>query len=1201
MLKAGNSGRFHSEVLKCTVTFIAVAAAVIIAKVLQSHFKSEAFGSLFFCAIMFSGWFGGYRQGLLAATLSVLAFDYFFLAPIHSMAVSLNEVPRLIIFLLCALLVGFLSASQRNNTVSLRRARDELAEKLEALKKVNAFLDVENARRKQAEAGLQHSQAYLAEAQRLSQTGSFGWRVATGDLTWSAETFRIFQLDPKTKPTLEFVLQRVHPDDATLVQETIGHASRSGKDFDFVHRLLMPDGSVKHVHVVAHAGSDRPGGLEFVGAVMDITAANAAEDKICLIINTVPGLLWTARPDGWVDFLNQRWLDYTGMTLDQGLGWAWQPGYHPDDLGNVLSRWRAAVAERKPLEVEARLRRFDGEYRWFLKRAFPLFDNAGHVLGWYGGNIDVHDLKQAEAKLRRIENYLSEGQRLSRTGSWAWSVKTRENLFWSRESYRIFGFDPDTESGRYGPAHDRIHPADRRIFDEALEQAIQEQKDFVIDYRILLPGGEVKHVHNLGHPVLNTAGELIEYIGTTMDVTERKNAEREAQAHLWFLESMDRINRAIQGTNDLEAMMSEVLKAALAIFNCYRAWLIHPCDPQAPTWRAVMEHVRPGFPGAFALGVDLPLDPEVAVVFGRVRGSRSSVCFGPEADEPVPSQLAARFSIRSQIGLAIYPKLAQPYMLGLHQCTHSRVWTPPEQRLFQEIGRRMEDALSALLMFRNLQNSEARLAEAQRIAHVGHWERDLDTERVAWSDETYRIYGLAPQERVLYLAQVANLVHPEDRQMMLQAVADAVNGVRPYNSEFRVIRPGGEIRFVHSRGGIVKDESGRPRRHFGTIQDITERKLAEAALQARERELRLIAESIPGMIVVNSPDGANEYTTQRLLNYLGKELGDLKGLKWVSILHPEDADAMVDKWLDSVKTGRPLEVSHRMRRADGVYRWFQSRVEPLFNEQGRILRWYGLIIDMDDQVNAAEALRKSQADLAHISRLTTMGELTASIAHEVNQPLTAVVNNANASISLLLKGTPKLEEVREALTEIIEDANRASDVIARIRQLAKRAPVEKSLLDLRDVVQDVLDLARYESSVRQVTICAELSKDLPSVSGDRVQLQQVLLNLVINGMDAMSQVGESKRVLTIFGRRENRAGTFEARLGVRDSGVGFKPEEMDRLFEAFYTTKPQGLGMGLAISRSIIEAHGGRLWAEPNPGPGATFLLSLPAAGRQTV
>jgi hypothetical protein len=236
-----------------------------------------------------------------------------------------------------------------------------------------------------------------------------------------------------------------------------------------------------------------------------------------------------------------------------------------------------------------------------------------------------------------------------------------------------------------------------------------------------------------------------------------------------------------------------------------------------------------------------------------------------------------------------------------------------------------------------------------------------------------------------------------------------------------------------------------------------------------------------------------------------------------------------------------------------------------------------------------------------------MGELTASIAHEVNQPLTAVVNNANACISLLdsaptcpgeggPSGTPNFEEVREALAEIIEDANRAGAVTMRVRQLAKRAPGERSLLDLRDIVKDVLILARSELFARCVSIHTDLPEDLPSVSGDRVQLQQVLLNLVVNGMDAMNTIEESKRVLIICGRRETRDGKSEALLSVQDAGTGFKPQEMDRLFEAFYTTKPQGMGMGLAISRSIIEAHRGRLWAESNEERGATFGFCLPAA-----
>jgi C4-dicarboxylate-specific signal transduction histidine kinase len=250
-----------------------------------------------------------------------------------------------------------------------------------------------------------------------------------------------------------------------------------------------------------------------------------------------------------------------------------------------------------------------------------------------------------------------------------------------------------------------------------------------------------------------------------------------------------------------------------------------------------------------------------------------------------------------------------------------------------------------------------------------------------------------------------------------------------------------------------------------------------------------------------------------------------------------------------------------------------------------------------ERMRAESALQKARAELAHMTRLTTMGELTASIAHEVNQPLTAVLNNASACISLLPKGASNVEEVRQALAEIIDDAHRASDVVARVRQLAKRAPFEKSSLDLKNIVNDVLGLARSESAARGITIRADLSTDLPLVSGDRVQLQQVLLNLVVNGMDAMDTTEESKRVLIISGRRETRDGSSEALLSVQDSGIGFKPEEMDRLFEAFYTTKPHGMGMGLAISRSIIEAHAGRLWAETNHGPGAAFLISLPAAG----
>jgi PAS domain S-box-containing protein len=260
------------------------------------------------------------------------------------------------------------------------------------------------------------------------------WRVSTGEILWSDETFRIFEYDPATKPTVELILQRVHPEDRAFTQQTIDRASREEKDFEHEYRLLMPDGSVKHVHVVAHAISDESGSIEFAGAVMDITAAKEAEDRIRRIINTVPGLLWSARPDGWIHFISQRWLDYTGMTLEQGLGWGWQPAFHPDDLEQVLSKWRAALAEGKPFEAETALRRFDGEYRWFLGRAFPLLDRSGKISGWYGGDFDIDDRKLAEERIREQEEALRQAQadlahasRLTTMGELAASVAHEVN------------------------------------------------------------------------------------------------------------------------------------------------------------------------------------------------------------------------------------------------------------------------------------------------------------------------------------------------------------------------------------------------------------------------------------------------------------------------------------------------------------------------------------------------------------------------------------------------------------------------------------------------------------------------------------------------------------------------------------------------------------------------------------------------------
>jgi PAS domain S-box-containing protein len=395
---------------------------------------------------------------------------------------------------------------------------------------------------RKAEAALRRSEVHLRDVQTLSRTGSFGWNVDTGEVFWSEEMFRILQYDRAVKPTLALGLQRVHPEDASLVQQTLERASRDGKGFDLEHRLLMPDGSVKHVRLVAHPSTEKSVALEFVGAVIDVTAAKEAQHRNQLIIDTAPVTIWTARPDGLCDFVSQRWLDYTGVTLQQALGCCWTKALHPDDIEPTLGRWRAALTEAKPFEAEIRIRRFDGQYRWFLSRAFPMRDQSGHVLGWAGNHIDIHDRRQAEERLRRSEAYLQEAQRLGHIGCYVHDMSSRIT-FVSPELLRIFGFCSDND-GASGPCSDRegesqeilieipddgtllerIHPEDRPLLHEIKHRSSSEATAYELEYRIVLPDGSIKHCHHVAHPVYAASGQLVEYVGTIMDVTERKRA-----------------------------------------------------------------------------------------------------------------------------------------------------------------------------------------------------------------------------------------------------------------------------------------------------------------------------------------------------------------------------------------------------------------------------------------------------------------------------------------------------------------------------------------------------------------------------------------------------------------------------------------------------------------------------------------------------
>jgi PAS domain S-box-containing protein len=385
------------------------------------------------------------------------------------------------------------------------------------------------------------------------------------------------------------------------------------------------------------------------------------------------------------------------------------------------------------------------------------------------------------------------------------------------------------------------------------------------------------------------------------------------------------------------------------------------------------------------------------------------------------------------------------------------------------------------------------------------------------------------------------------------------------------------------------------------IKEIAERKRAEAALRRSEAYLaegqRL---SHTGSWAWNVSTGELFWSLEHFrICGLDPEKTNPSYPTALQCIHPEDR-SFVQKTLETALQNRSdFHVDCRIVRPDGAIAHIHSFARPTFNDVGELTEYIGTIIDMTERKRADEALHKAQAQLAHVSRVSLMGELAASIAHEINQPLGAIVNNCHVAMRLATVENGSLHRLLEVLSDIVSDATRASAIIQRIRAVIKKSSPEKAWLRLDDLVVNVLGLAARELAEHRITVRTAVAEDLPRVSGDRVQLQQVLLNLVINSIEAMSDVDEEQRILTIAGERDHLAGEPAVRLAVQDSGIGFKTEDSERIFDAFCTTKTTGMGMGLRISRSIVELHGGRLWARPNDGQGATFILELPARNRE--
>ena len=439
------------------------------------------------------------------------------------------------------------------------------------------------------------------------------------------------------------------------------------------------------------------------------------------------------------------------------------------------------------------------------------------------------------------------------------------------------------------------------------------------------------------------------------------------------------------------------------------------------------------------------------------------------------------------------------------------------------------------------------------------------------------------------------MAHPDDRAGVMDALERAMREQDEFEIECRIVRPDGEIRFIRSLAQPVFNKKGELVEYVGTIIDITEQVEAKRRLAESERRFRLLAETLPQQVWSYNPDGSANYFNQHWFNYTGISREDALRSGGHEIVHPDDVPIAEVLWRQVTAERKAFEAEMRLRRHDGEYRRFLIQGAPFLADDGELLEWHGTNTDIEDRKRAEEALQEAQARLAKVTHVSAMGEMAAAIAHELNQPLGAIVNNSTYCLQRLGK-SEALAKTRAALEDIANDANRASAIIERVRALAKSSAPEVAPLALHDVATEVIALVFRALTQHQVEVKMRIAKDLPRVYADRIQLQQVLLNLIMNAVETMSEVQDRERVLSISARRSTLHRNPVVSIAVADTGPGFAAEIADRMFDAFFTTKPNGLGMGLRISRSIVEGYGGRLSAARNKGGGATFTCILPAS-----
>ncbi|HEY4139818.1 MAG TPA: PAS domain S-box protein [Pseudolabrys sp.] len=802
--------------------------------------------------------------------------------------------------------------------------------------------------------------------------------------------------------------------------------------------------------------------------------------------------------------------------------------------------------------------------------------------------LDISKRKRAEEAARRSEKELRDVIETMPAMAWA-TLPNGSNNFVTQSWREFTGMSPKDASG--GGWKASFHPADIAAHVAKWRASLVSGKPFESEARLRhAADGDFHWFLHRAIPLRGESGAILKWYGISTDIDDRKRAEALLAGEKRILEMVAKGDSLAEILESLCRLVEEQAYGVLASILLLDG-------------NRLRHGGAPSLPKAYVDAID-------GVLVGPSVGSCGTAAYRGEqvivediATDPLWADYRAAalpHSLRACWSTPIFSSHAEVIATFAMYYREPRSPSPHDQETIEQITHLAGVAIERNRTQEALRRSEAYLAESQTLTHTGSWVYDPGVKKaIYWSEEMFRIFGLDPRRgNPPDNEEFIRMVHVDDRSKLLERGENSFQSNIDHAIDYRIVLPDGTVKHIHSISHPVLNDAGELIERIGNDVDVTESKRTEGernraakALRDSEEQWRAVFENNPtmyfmvdaaGVILSVNPFGAEQ---------LGFTVDDLTGSPVQRLFLAEDREAVAKNVaICFMWPGQTMSWEARKIRKNGDMLWVRETARVMSIKD----RLVALIVceDITERKRVTEVLRAMQTELAHANRLATMGQLTASIAHEVNQPLAGTVSNAEAALRWLERRPPDLEEVRQALIRIARDGYRAGEVVSRIRDQVKKGPSRKEGLEIDEAILEVIELTRGEAAKNEITVRTEFLADLPVIQGDRVQLQQVILNLIVNAVEAMSGTSSGPRELKISTRKSD---SKDVLVTVQDTGPGLVPAASDHLFDPFYTTKPNGLGLGLSICHSIIEEHGGRLWATETVPHGASFNFTLPA------